>query len=108
MAANLSITDTTETIREMQEEMKRAIMSSFPLITSVMFRHVTGFLPYVLIDLMTKVKVTSTVVMSNMVGPQMDGTFGDCKVNELFFWMPIVQESMRKTINYYCVNKEVL
>ncbi|CAL8125828.1 unnamed protein product [Orchesella dallaii] len=90
----LDIQELQEQMEYLKEEAVRAANSPLPLITAFMFQRVCGILPTRLVNELSRAKASSTIVFSNLAGPQVPEKFGGAAVVDMFFWMPIVQQSI--------------
>lgn len=94
LRAQMGLEGTTAKLTYFKEETKRCASDSIPLITAFTFQFICGILPTSVVDLGTKAKATSTLILSNVVGPQGDQRLADANIIDMFFFMPISQESM--------------
>lgn len=78
-----------------KQEVRRCATTSLPVVSAFALQYVCGLLPTALANYVTKAKATSTVILSNLAGPQNNQwKLGDSVIKDAFFWMPICQESM--------------
>lgn len=77
-----------------KEALRCATKSWLPLTSACTFKYVCGYLPTALINFISKSKAAATFLLSNVVGPQDCTLLGESVISDMFFFMPICQESM--------------